>query len=282
MCHLIKNNTIHNNSKIKRYEESTWHVPGLYLFSLRYITYRYRYRYKVLPVHEVQVQVQQNQYLGTGTGTGTSTWPQPCYKVTDGPNRNQFGPNNSNLLSHLTLFSHSINVLYHNVSLCHFLDRIHVSIIIYSQIYFWSGDGLPGPPFCDGSHLDSYTVMLCSPVGRLPRSGHCVCLIGNEVEGSDWKKMCVVALRPWNSQHLVWLVQSCSRDQAGNQNVRQMFSTAEKSTIFANFPASVGTSQNGHTPKRPQPERPHWVGSLPERPHYFGQNGHTALVKTAT
>ena len=43
-----------------------------------------------------------------------------------------------------------------------------------------------------------------------------------------------------------------------------------------------GTSQNGHTPKRPQPERPDWVGSLPERPHYFGQNGHTALVKTAT
>ena len=81
MCHLIKNNTIHNNSKINRYEESTWHVPGLYLFSFRYITYRYRYRYKVLPVHEmqvqVQVQVQQNQYLGTGTGTGTSTWPQP-------------------------------------------------------------------------------------------------------------------------------------------------------------------------------------------------------------
>ena len=44
----------------------------------------------------------------------------------------------------------------------------------------------------------------------------------------------------------------------------------------------TGTSQNGHTPKRPQPEWPHCVGSLPERPHYFGQNGHTALVKTAT
>ena len=44
----------------------------------------------------------------------------------------------------------------------------------------------------------------------------------------------------------------------------------------------TGTSQNGHTPKRPQPERPHWVGSPLERPHYFGQNGHIALVKTAT
>ena len=67
--------------------------------------------------------------------------------MTDGPNRNQFGPNNSNLLSHLTLFSHPINGLYHNVSPCHFSDRIHVSLINYSQIYFWSGDGLPGPPF---------------------------------------------------------------------------------------------------------------------------------------
>ena len=45
---------------------------------------------------------------------------------------------------------------------------------------------------------------------------------------------------------------------------------------------SRGTSQNGHIPKKPQPERPHWVGSLPERPHYFGQNGHTALDKMAT
>ena len=43
-----------------------------------------------------------------------------------------------------------------------------------------------------------------------------------------------------------------------------------------------GTSQNGHTPKRPQPERPHWVGSLPERPHYFGQNGHISWVATKT
>ena len=51
---------------------------------------------------------------------------------------------------------------------------------------------------------------------------------------------------------------------------------------LANVPHKWGTSQNGHTPKRPQPERLHWVGSLPERPHYFGRNGHTALVKTAT
>ena len=130
--------------------------------------------------------------------------------------------------------SHPINGLYHNVSPCHFSDRIHFSLIIYSQIYFWSGDSLPGPPFCDGSDLDSYTVMLCSPVGRLPH--HCVCLIGNEVEGSDWKKkMRVVALRPWNSQHLVWLMQSCSRDQAGNQNVRQMFFNGRKIDNFCKF-----------------------------------------------
>ena len=49
--------------------------------------------------------------------------------------------------------------VYHNVSLCHFSDRIHVSLITCSQIYFWGGDGLPSPPFCDGSDLDSYTTV---------------------------------------------------------------------------------------------------------------------------
>ena len=164
--------------------------------------------------------------------------------------------------SHLTLFSHPINGLYHNVSPCHFSDRIHVSLMIYSQIYFWSGDGLPGPTFCDGSDLDSYMVMLCSPVGRCPH--HCVCLRGNEVEGSDWKKKIrVVALRPWNSQHLVWLVQSCSRDQAGNQNVRQMFVNSRKIDNFCKFPcfslllwASACLNHRSVTPKFVTPTAP--------------------------
>ena len=78
--------------------------------------------------------------------------------------------------------------VYHNVSPCHFSDRIHVSLIIkltYSQIYFWGGDGLPSPPFCDGSDLDSYTVMLCCPVGRFPH--HCFCL-KRQLSRGEWLK----------------------------------------------------------------------------------------------
>ena len=154
--------------------------------------------------------------------------------MTDGPNRDQFGPNNSNLWSHLALFSHPMNGLYHNVSACNFSDRIHTSLITYSQIYFWGVDGLPGTPFCDGIDLDSYTVMFCSPVGRFPH--HCVCLRGNAVEGSDWKKIRSVVLRLLNRQHLIWFVQSWSRDQAGNQNVRQMFFNDRKIDNFCKFP----------------------------------------------
>ena len=52
-------NTIHNNSKINGYEESTWHVPDLYLFSFRYI--------------HVQVQgTSCSRDAGTGTGTSTA------------------------------------------------------------------------------------------------------------------------------------------------------------------------------------------------------------------
>ena len=131
-----------------------------------------------------------------------------------------------------------MNGLYHNISPCHFSDRIHVSLITYSQIYFWSGDGLPGPPFCGESDLDSYTVMLCSPLGRFPH--HCVCLRRQWI-GGEWLKeegpRC--SFETLKQQHLVWLVQSCSRDQAGNQNVRHIFLTKEKTTMFANFPASV-------------------------------------------
>ena len=80
--------------------------------------------------------------------------------------------------------------------------------------------------------------MLCSPVGRFPH--HYACLRGNEVEGSDWKKKIrIVTLRPWNRQHLVWLVQSCSRDQAGNQNVRQMFFNGLKFDNFCKFPCFI-------------------------------------------
>ena len=117
---------------------------------------------------------------GKTVGAKSKNWdshrPANQSQATDAPNRNQFGPNNSNLWSHLALFSHPMNGLYHNVSPCHFSDRIHVSLITYSQIYFWSGNGLPGPPFCDESDLESYTVLLCSPVGRFPH--HCVCLGG--------------------------------------------------------------------------------------------------------
>ena len=128
--------------------------------------------------------------------------------------------------------------LYHNVSPYHFSDRIHVSQITYSQIYFWGGDGTRGPPFCDGSDLDSYTVMLCSPVGKFPH--HCVCLRGNEVEWSDWKKKIrVVALGLWRSQNLVWLVHSCSLDQVRNQNVRQMFFNGRQIDNFCKFPCFI-------------------------------------------
>ena len=163
--------------------------------------------------------------------------------VTDGPNRNQFGPNNSNSWSHLTLFSHPINGLYHNVSPCHFSNRIHVSLIIYSQIYFWSGDGLPGPPFCDGSDLDSYTVMLCRPVGRLPH--HCVCSIGNKVEGSDWKKK--MGVEPWDRETVNTSSDWCRAVHVTKPGIKmsaRCFSTTEKSTIFANFAALVCFSEH--------------------------------------
>ena len=135
-------------------------------------------------------------------------------KVTDAPNQNQFGQI-IQIWPHLTLLSHPKNGLYHSVSPCHSSNRIHISLIIQGWIYLWVGDGLlPCPPSCHGSDPDSYTVLLYSPIGRVLHR-------------------CIVALWPWNSQHLV---QSCYVTAPAIKMSIRCFSTAEKSTIFCKFP----------------------------------------------
>ena len=140
-------------------------------------------------------------------------------------------------------FSH-ILLLYHNVSPCHFSDRIHISLITYSQIYFWGGDGLPSPPFCDGSDLRQLHGQALQSRWEDPAP---LRLFKRQLCGGEWLKeedlRCSFETVKQSTPCLIG-AELFTWPGRESKCLPDVFLNGEKSTIFANSPASVCFSEH--------------------------------------